>query len=35
MFQTGIDAIITTDVDFTLVEGLEVYTCNPQALKPQ
>lgn len=33
MFQTGIDAIITTDVDFTLVEGLEVYTCNPKALK--
>jgi len=32
-FETGIGVIITTDADFALVEGLEMYTCNPKALQ--
>ena len=32
-FEMGIGVIITTDADFALVEGLEMYTCNPRALQ--
>ena len=32
-FETGIGVIITTDADFALVEGLEIYTCNQKALQ--
>jgi predicted nucleic acid-binding protein len=33
VFETGIGAIITTDADFAKVDGLQVYTCNPKALR--
>lgn len=32
-FEIGIGAIVTTDADFALVEGLEIHTCNPKALQ--
>lgn len=34
-FEMGIGVIITTDADFALVEGLEIYTCNSTVLQMQ
>ena len=34
-FEIGIGAIITTDADFALVDGLEIHTCNPKVLQPR
>ncbi len=31
MLSLGIKNIVTTDVDFTKVDGINVYTCNPTA----
>lgn len=31
ILSLGIKNIVTTDVDFTKVDGINVYTCNPTA----
>lgn len=31
--QTGLEAVITTDADFGRVDGLQIWTCNPELLR--
>ncbi len=33
MLSLGVKNIVTTDVDFTKVEGINVYICNPDAFE--
>ncbi len=32
MAHCGVDSIVTTDADFMPVDGLRIYTCNPEIL---